>query len=322
MEHHEHEERELVGDMERTIATAMSTVGSLVEAYFRARARRGWAQNRTTSDRDTDRTTGVDVRDPSPTPSEPSTELAVPRQPGAIWESAEYGQLVDHELRTHGVDPSRIGDADQDRAWMLRADGGDIIDTYRAADRWASRSEQAHQMRDNIAAELSDYGLDLNELLAQPRDQAAEQVVDARAQWWADNGADKATADTEADRDGERITGMLGDADQAERIERDTAQRSDDARDAADGLVVDDEQNTPPPRPGDSGAAVEAASTLTRAERVAEYAGTTAAGRAAAIAAVSHPTHPRDAANAKTKDTTHPKAGRAASVGRQKGRGL
>ncbi|MFJ6099352.1 hypothetical protein [Williamsia muralis] len=284
MEEHEQEERELTGGMERALASAVGAAASLLEAYFRRRAREA---GRSPAEQSADTETADEHKDLD---QEVRAELAVrDGGDGQMWRTASYDEINDHLLREHGIDPRRIGEPASDKEWVTRASGSEILDVYDAAERWADRSPVAAAVRDNIDAELSRYGLDIDEVRAAPRETGAQMIETQRAAHWAEHGNS-----TDAHRDGRQVQQLLAQADTADRnAERD---RSDSDRSGSD-------------RPGamahPAGTVVVVDGTLidttaSRSEQAADTTGTTDAGKAAAVAARDHPTHPRKATTAST----------------------
>lgn len=286
MEEHEQEERELTGGMERALASAVGAAASLLEAYFRRRAREA---GRSPAQQSADTETADEHKDLD---EEIRRELAVrDGGDGQMWRTASYDELNDHLLREHNIDPRRIGEPAADKEWVTRASGAEILDVYDAAERWADRSPVAAAVRDNIDAELSKYGLDVDEVRAAPRESGAQMIETQRAAHWAEHGNS-----TEAHRDGRQVQQLLAQADTADRTaERAASDRSSSDRPSSDrpgamahptGTVVVD------------GTAID--TTLSRSEQAADSTGTTDAGKAAAVAARDHPTHPRKATTAST----------------------
>ncbi|WP_020109773.1 hypothetical protein [Nocardia sp. 348MFTsu5.1] len=280
MEDHENEERELTTGIERALASAIATAASLVEAYHRRRARQL---------RDAEQAGPREVvKEQVDIQQEARADLAARRDDGELWLSAPYEMLNDQVLREHGIDPRRVGEAGADKQWITRAPGSEVLAAYDTADRWASRSDVARSVRENIADELASYGLDLNDLLHQPRGAAAEQLETARAQHWAQRGFDPEGTPAEradADRDAEHVEQLLDRANGADQSARDGDDRSEDLNShgdamsrAADSVLADGTDIIP----------------ANRSEQASEHSGSTA-GRAAAVAATDHPTRPRDA---------------------------
>ncbi|WP_207844013.1 hypothetical protein [Williamsia soli] len=273
MEDHENEERELTTGMERALASAIATLASLVEAHHRRRAR----QSRDGEQADPQQV----VKEQVDIQQEARSELATNRDDGELWRSAPYEMLNDQVLREHGIDPRRVGEAGADKQWITRAPGSEVLAAYDAADRWAGRSDVARSLRENIADELASYGLDLNELLHQPRGAAAEQLETARAQHWAERGFDPEGTSSEradADRDGEHVEQLLDQANGGDQTFRESDDRSADLNSHGDAIA-----QTAPETVG-----------ANRSDLAAEHSGSRA-GRAAAVAATDHPTRPRDA---------------------------
>lgn len=364
MEEHEHEERELTSHMERALATAIATTASLIEAYMRRQARR-----RTEPVAKQDATDGADEQ--AEVAQQARAELAVRRDDGETWRHASYDKLNDRIMEDAGIDPRTVGTAAADRSWTRSASGTDILDAYDAADRWAGRSTVAESMRDNIAAELASYGLDLDQLLGQPREVAAEQITDARAQWWEANrdtptteqqttpqleagtavgaGAERGDAQSVGEAFREDYTARMAalglDADELAAMPRSealdaitTAQNASNGRTDGEnrrdgeavtrlvdaGRFADNDMGDAATRSAEAagtGDRLSAQAAPSRAERIAEYAGTTPTGQAAALSAIDHPTNPRDAVRGPRKDTSRPRAGAGVDASRDRGRG-
>ncbi|PYE12018.1 hypothetical protein DFR67_12626 [Williamsia limnetica] len=287
MEEHEQEERELVGAMERSLAAAIGASASLLEAYFRRRARQA---GRTPAEKSSDERSADEHQEVD---REVRKELALYRDDGEMWRSADYEVINDQILREQGIDPRRIGEPTADKEWVTRATGAEVLDVYAAADKWAGRSETAEAVRANIAEQLQEYGIDLNELLSAPPEAGAEMIETARAAHWAQRGHDPTGTPAErtaADRDGRQVQQLLGqagaadrDADRSAAQARDLGARGDHlaAQHRASTIVVD-------------GTVVD--TTASRSTQAADARGHTGAGKAAAMAARDHPTHPRQAA--------------------------
>lgn len=282
MEEHEQEERELVGAMERSLAAAVGASASLLEAYFRRRARQAGRTpaEKSSDERSADEHQALD--------REVRKDLALYRDDGEMWRSADYEVINDQILREQGIDPRRIGEPTADKEWVTRATGAEVLDVYAAADKWAGRSETAEAVRANIAEQLQEYGIDLNEVLSASPEAGAEMIETARAAHWAQRGHDP--TGTAADRDGRQVQQLLGQAAAADReADVGTARAADlgargdhlAAQHPAGTIVVD-------------GTVVD--TTASRSTQAADARGHTDAGKAAAMAACDHPTHPRQAA--------------------------
>lgn len=286
MEEHEQEERELTGGMERALASAVGAAASLLEAYFRRRAREA---GRSPAQQSADAETADEHKDLD---DEIRAELAVrDGGDGQMWRTASYDELNDHLLREHGIDPRRVGEPASDKEWVTRASGSEILDVYDAAERWADRSPVAAAVRENIDAELTSWGIDVDEVRAAPREAGAQMIEAQRAAHWVEHGDS-----TEAHRDGRQVQQLLARADTADRTaeragaaqsgrERSGSERSGSMTHPAGTVVVD-------------GTAIDTA--VSRSEQAADISGTTDAGKAAAVAARDHPTHPRKATTAST----------------------
>ena len=213
MEEHEQEERELTGAMERTLAAAIGASASLLEAYFRRRARQA---GRTPAEKSSDERSADEHQEVD---REIRKELALHRDDGELWRSADYEVINDQILREQGIDPRRIGEPTADKEWVTHATGAEILDVYAAADKWAGRSETAESVRANIAEQLQDYGLDLNDLLSAPPGAGAEMIEVARAAHWAQRGytPEGTPAERTADRDGAHVQQLLVQAAAADR---------------------------------------------------------------------------------------------------------
>ena len=281
MEEHEQEERELTGGMERALASAVGAAASLLEAYFRRRAREA---GRSPAQRSADTETADEHKDVD---NKIRAELAVrDSNDGHMWRTASYDEINDHLLREHGIDPRWVGEPASDKEWVTRASGSEILDVYDAAERWADRSPVAAAVRENIDAELSSWGINVDEVRAAPREVGAQMVETQRAAHWAEHANS-----TETHRDGRRVQQLLAQADTADRTAEHAA-TGEPGRDRpgamthpAGTVVVD-------------GTLID--TTASRSEQAADTAGTTDAGKAAAVAARDHPTHPRKATTAST----------------------
>lgn len=304
--HHQHEDRELEGSMERAMAAAVGTASSLLESWARIQARRA----RTA---DPDKPTQLDhLRTASQElalADSTRRELAIGQPNPDYWLSASHENVMD-QVREAGLDPYRMGERSHDAAWARQAQSRDVVDLLNASDRYADRSAVAASVRDNIGDVLRDYGVDPDELMKVDPSVAADQFDAARNERPTpgthadvdDQSVDEQRGTTPRDGDGISVSTLLSQAQAADRDAAEEMLRSDYAQEQA--TTIDQ-------RP--------AVSEASRAELVvaADSAGTPA-GRAAAIAAQSHPTNPRDAASGPSKKS----AGRArGAAGRARGTG-
>lgn len=318
MEEHENEERELTSGMERSLAASIAAAAALIESFQRRRARRDRdAARHLTAGEGGDSTTDTSetVKEQVDIQASARAALAAGREDSEFWRTAPMELLHEQIIAEHGIDPRRVGEFGTDQQWITQAPGPEILAVYADADRWAERSDAAKAVRDNIAAELSSYGLSIDELAQQPRGAAAEQIHTARAEYWAQRGYDPQGTEAEqadADRDGQHVEQLLTDAAAAEQRSGDFAGRSAELEGLGDRLSAD------AARPAT--AAVGLDKTATRSEQVAAQRGDTSAGRAAATAAIDHPTHPRDAVTAKSKAPRRPAPRKAAAKDRSHGR--
>lgn len=316
MEEHENEERELTGGMERSLAASIAAAAALIESFQRRSARRDRDARNLTGD------TGGGASDTTYSITEQAgiqtaarAELAAGREDSEFWRTAPTELLHEKIIAEHGIDPRRVGEFGTDQQWITQAPGPEVLSVYAAADRWAELSENAAAVREDIATELSNYGLNIDELAQQPPGAAAEQIRDARAQYWAQRGYDPdgTTAErAETDKDGEHVEQLLTQAGAIERQGERYAGYSDDVRAAGDRLAADTE------RPVPAGASLD--KTASRSEQIRNHRGHTSAGQAAATAAVDHPTHPRDAVTATSRAPRRPAPRTAAARERGHGR--
>lgn len=318
MEEHENEERELTGGMERSLAASIAAAAALIESFQRRRARRdrdaarhlsaGEGSNSTTDTSET-------VKEQVDIQTSARAALAVGREDSEFWRTAPMELLHEQIIAEHGIDPRRVGEFGTDQQWITQAPGPEILAVYADAERWAQQSDAARAVRDNIAAELSNYGLNIDELAQQPRGAAAEQIHAARAQYWAQRGYDPegtAAEQADADKDGEHVEQLLTAAAAAEQRSGDFAGRSTELEGLGDRLSAD------AARPATASAGLD--KTTSRSEQITAHRGNTDAGRAAAVAAIDHPTHPRDAVTAQSKAPRRPAPRTAASRDRSHGR--
>ena len=319
MEEHENEERELTSGMERSLAASIAAAAALIESFARRRARRDRdAARHLTAGEGSDSTTDTSetVKEQVDIQASARAALAAGREDSEFWRTAPMELLHEKILAEHGIDPRRVGEFGTDQQWITQAPGPEILAVYADADRWSQQSDAAKAVRDNIAAELSSYGLSIDELAQQPRGAAAEQIHAARAEYWAQRGYDPqgtAAEQADVDRDGEHVEQLLTDAAAAEQRSGDAAGRSAELEGLGDRLSADTA------RPNAT-AAVGLDKTASRSEQITAHRGDTSAGRAAAVAAIDHPTHPRDAVTAKSKAPRRPAPRTAASRDRSHGR--
>lgn len=319
MEEHENEERELTSGMERSLAASIAAAAALIESFQRRRARRDRdAARNLTAGQGSDSTTDTSetVKEQVDIQASARAALAAGREDSEFWRTAPMELLHEKIIAEHGIDPRRVGEFGTDQQWITQAPGPEILAVYADADRWAQQSDAAKAVRDNIAAELSNYGLNVDELAQQPRGAAAEQIHAARTEYWAQRGYDPqgtAAEQADTDRDGEHVEQLLTDAAAAEQRSGDFAGRSTELEGLGDRLSADTA------RPNAT-AAVGLDKTASRSEQISAHRGNTDAGRAAAVAAIDHPTHPRDAVTAKSKAPRRPAPRTAASRDRSHGR--
>ena len=317
MEDHENEERELTGGMERALAAAIAAAASLIEAFQRRQAQRDReaARQLTNGDRGDNATdTNDSIKEQVDIQTSARAALAAGREDAQFWRTAPIEQLHEQIIAEHGIDPRRVGEPAADSKVLTGALGADVLSVYAAADRWAGLSEVAAEHRANIAAELAAYGLDVDELTSQPPGTAAEQIHNARAQHWADRGYDPqgtSAEQAEAARDGEQVEQLVTQANAMDRRRDQYADYSDEVRAAGDRMAAD---------PARAVAGVSVDKSASRAEQISTHRGNTSAGKAAAAAAIDHPTNPRDAPTATSRPAARPAARPAPARERGHGR--
>ncbi|MEU3475857.1 hypothetical protein [Rhodococcus sp. NPDC006774] len=320
MEEHENEERELTSGMERSLAASIAAAAALIESFARRRARRDRDAARHLTG-DTDRTgggasdTAKSITEQAGIQTAARAALAAGREDSEFWRTAPTELLHEKIIAEHGIDPRRVGEFGTDQQWITQAPGPEVLSVYAAADRWAELSEAAASVRENIATELSNYGLNIDELQGQPRGGAAEQIHTARAEYWAQRGYDPdGTAAEQADaaKDGEHVEQLLTQAGHIERQGDRYAGYSEDVRATGDRLAADTG------RPATASVGLD--KTASRSEQITAHRGDTSAGQAAAVAAIDHPTHPRDAVTAKSRAPRRPAPRKSAARDRSHGR--
>lgn len=319
MEEHENEERELTGGMERSLAASIAAAASLIESFQRRRASRDRdaAHHQNTGDNGNSATDSSEsVKEQVDIQASARAALGAGREDSEFWRTAPMELLHEKIIAEHGIDPRRVGEFGTDQQWITQAPGPEILAVYADAQRWAQHSAAATSVRDNIATELSNYGLNIDELAQQPPGAAAEQIRDARAEYWAERGYDPdgTTAErAEAEKDGQHVEQLLNDAGAAEQRSGEFAGRSADLTDLGDRLSADTAQPVP-------AAGVGLDKSASRSEQIRNHRGHTSAGQAAATAAVDHPTHPRDAVTATSRAPRRPAPRTAAARERGHGR--
>lgn len=292
---HEHEDRELVSQMERALATAVSTTSALIEAFMRRQqrnaeriAREAQQQSVAEASHKTGASFGEAADRAQLAVTETRRALGVGQSDPSFWQTASDAEITNKIRVEFGTDPSRIGSREHDRHWATRADAGEILDVYESARRWSHSSLAAEKMADNIGELLQEYGVDVDTVASLPREEAAEYIATARAGHYARPGAEEA-------RDADDISRLI------------------DARDAAFGTADHDAARaTENEVLGDA---------MTRTSEVlhASLGDPGSEASAAAILAVDdHPTHPHTAVAA-----GKPKAAAKArpAKGAQRGRG-
>lgn len=316
MEEHENEERELTGGMERSLAASIAAAAALIESFQRRSARRDRDAARNLAGSQGDDYSAPDsahrANEQADVQASARAALAVGRDDSEFWRSAPMELLHEKIIAEHGIDPRRVGEFGTDQQWITQAPGPEILAVYADAERWSQHSEAAAAVRDNIATELSSYGLNIDELMQQPRGAAAEQIREARAQHWAQRGyAPEGTTPEHADvdKDGQQVEQLLTDASAAEQRSSESADRSAELNGLGDRLSAK--------------AATPAAATdkaASRSEQITAHRGDTSAGRAAAVASIDHPTNPRDAVTAKSRQPRRPAPRKAPARERSHGR--
>ncbi|MGJ0121711.1 hypothetical protein ACQ7HM_21120 [Williamsia sp. MIQD14] len=295
---HEHEDRELVSQMERALATAVSTGAALIEAFMRRHqlnaeriAREAQQESVATGAANAGVAFGQAATQARQAVDETRHALGVGQSDPTFWQTASEAAITDKIRADYGADPTLVGDRAHDRHWVTRADAGEILDVYESARRWSHASLAAEQLADNIGELLDEYGVDVDLVASLPREEAAELVATSRAGHYA-------RPDVDDERTVDDITRLIDDRDSA----LDTADR-DAAAATSDFDLGDDMART--------AEVLEAAVSAPHAD----------ASHAAALAVDDHPTRPGTAAKTSRKTATkaRPGSGRGRAAGSDRG---
>lgn len=296
--HHRDDEHELVGGMERALASALSSVSSLIEGHMRRQQRKA-GQDQPAAERErTDR----DIAKQIAVRNAARGELAVAQRDGNFWRQATDAEVAEAIRSEYGVDPARVGYRDADRHWAQRADGGEVVAVYETARRWAPHQEVAQSMTDNLTEQLAEWGLDADELTTMDRTAAGERVTLARAAYYSNRGEAQpdgpATtvqhdrAPDRPDRDVQALT-LIAAADSIDRVDR--TERAH---------------------------AIAASGPEGRAQAIADRGTNTDAVRGASVAARDFPASPADAIKSDKRTAPKARSGGRSGPDVERGRGM